>query len=113
MSAGTHALGGRSGPLCRGCSPLLTSLVLRSKRLEVPGVLQGLHLLADSAAEQADKVQAVQLEFETAVEVQKALPVRYGPPNEAQTESKRWMRQATPSLGNQPDGDAGRRRQTG
>lgn len=54
---------GGSRPPCRGRSPLLTSLVLRSKRLEVPGVLQGLHLLADSAAEQADEVQAMQLEF--------------------------------------------------
>lgn len=54
---------GRLRPPCQGCWPLLTSLVLRSKRLEVPGVLQGLHLLADSAAEQADKVQAMQLEF--------------------------------------------------
>lgn len=44
--------------------PLLsTSLVLRSEGLEVPGILQGLHLVADSPTEQADEVQAVQLEF--------------------------------------------------
>ena len=40
-----------------------TSLVLRGEGLEVPGILQGLHLVADSPTEQADEVQAVQLEF--------------------------------------------------
>ena len=40
-----------------------TSLVLRGEGLKVPGILQGLHLVADSSTEQADEVQAVQLEF--------------------------------------------------
>lgn len=51
----------------------------------MPGILQGLHLVADSSAEQADEVQAVQLEFQTAVQVQKALPIRHSPPEKAQT----------------------------
>lgn len=59
---GDTCVRGGSRPPSQGRS-LLTSLVLRSKRLEVPGVLQGLHLLADSTAEQADEVQAMQLEF--------------------------------------------------
>lgn len=42
---------------------MLTSLVLWSKGLEVPGILQGFHLVADSSTEQADEVQAVQLEL--------------------------------------------------
>lgn len=40
-----------------------TSLVLRGEWLEVPGILQGLHLVADSSTEQADEVQAVQFEL--------------------------------------------------
>lgn len=40
-----------------------TSLVLRGEGLEVPGILQGLHLVVDSPTEQADEVQAVQLEL--------------------------------------------------
>lgn len=65
--------------------PLYTSLVLRGEGLEMPGILQGLHLVADSPTEQADKVQAVQLEFQAAVQVQKALPIRYSPPKETET----------------------------
>lgn len=40
-----------------------TSLVLRGEGLKVSGILQGLQLVADSTAEQADEVQAVQLEL--------------------------------------------------
>lgn len=42
---------------------LQTSLVLRGKGLEVPGVLQSLHLVTDSSTEKTYKVQAVQLEL--------------------------------------------------
>lgn len=54
--------------LCQECHNYatvyrLTSLVLRGEGLEVPGILQGLHLVADSPTEQADEVQAVQLKF--------------------------------------------------
>lgn len=42
---------------------LCTSLVLRGERLEVPGILQGFHLVVHSPTEQADEVQAMQLEF--------------------------------------------------
>lgn len=58
---------------------LSTSLVLRGKGLEVPGILQGLHLFADSPTEQADEEQPMQLEFQTAVQVQKTLPICYSP----------------------------------
>lgn len=61
-----------------------TSLVLRGKGLKMPGILQRLHLVSDSPAEQADKVQTMQLELQAAVEVQKALPIRHGPPKTAQ-----------------------------
>lgn len=42
---------------------LPTSLVLGGEGLEVPGILQGLHLFVNSPAEQADEVQAVQFEL--------------------------------------------------
>lgn len=61
-----------------------TSLVLRGKGLKMPGILQRLHLVSDSPAEQADKVQTMQLELQAAVEVQKALPIRHSPPRTAQ-----------------------------
>lgn len=64
--------------LCLKCCH--TSLVLRGEGLKMPGVLQGLHLVADSPAEQTDKVQAMQLELQTAVQVQKTLSIRYSPP---------------------------------
>lgn len=51
----------------------------------MPGILQGLHLVSDSPAEQADKVQTMQLELKAAVEVQKTLPICHGPPVKVQS----------------------------
>lgn len=65
--SGMKETGHGSGLVCIDCLMvflcLLTSLVLRSKRLEVPSILQGLHLLTNSATEKTDEIQAMQLEF--------------------------------------------------
>ena len=63
--------------------------MLGGEGLEVPGVLQGLQLVADAPVEQADEVQAVQLELQTAVQVQEALAVCHGPPREDVTCERR------------------------
>lgn len=70
--------------LFRQSRKIRTSLVLRGKGLKMSGILQGLHLVRDSPAEQADKVQTMQLELQAAVEVQKALPIRHSPPRTVQ-----------------------------
>lgn len=57
----------------------LTSLVQPSKGLKVPGVAEGLQLLFRATCQEADEVQAVQLELQGAVELLKALPVGGGP----------------------------------
>ena len=41
-------------------------------------------MVADAPVEQADEVQAVQLELQTAVQVQEALAVCHGPPREVE-----------------------------
>ena len=67
--------------------------MLGGEGLEVPGVLQGLQLVADAPVEQADEVQAVQLELQTAVQVQKALAVCHGPPrNDITWTERHWSR---------------------
>lgn len=43
-------------------------------------ILQRLQLVADAAVEQADEVEPVQLELQTAVQVQQTLAIRHGPP---------------------------------
>lgn len=57
----------------------LTPLVQLSKGLEVPGIAEGLQLLVRAACQEADEVQAVQLELQRAVELEQALPVGDGP----------------------------------
>lgn len=47
----------------------LTPLVLCGKGLEVAGVLQSLHLIADATVQEANEVEAVQLELQSAVQV--------------------------------------------
>lgn len=50
-----------------------------SKWLKVPGIAEGLELLLGPACQEADEVQAVQLELQGAVELEQALPVGDGP----------------------------------
>ena len=73
----------------------LTPLVLCGEGLEVAGVLQRLHLVADAAVQQADEVQAVQLELQGAVQVQQTLSVRHGPSEKRERAGEREERAKT------------------
>lgn len=53
--------------------------MLGGEWLEVASVVQSLQLVLHTSVQQADEVEPVQLELQTAVQIQKPLSVRHSP----------------------------------